>query len=77
MIKNAGYKPMIYGNLKTFMMMLDLEQLEDYDKWFALYDEQVYYPYAFKVWQYTASGQVDGIEGDVDLNISFEDLAEE
>lgn len=77
MIKNAGYKPMIYGNLKTFMMMLDLEQLEDYDKWFALYDEQVYYPYAFKVWQYTASGQVDGIEGDVDLNISFEDLSEE
>lgn len=77
MIKNAGYKPMIYGNLKTFMMMLDLEQLEDYDKWFALYDEQVYYPYAFKVWQYTASGQVDGIKGDVDLNISFEDLSEE
>lgn len=77
MIKNAGYKPMIYGNLKTFMLMLDLEQLEDYDKWFALYDEQVYYPYAFKVWQYTDSGQVDGIEGDVDLNISFEDLSEE
>ncbi len=77
MIKNAGYKPMIYGNLKTFMMMLDLEQLEDYDKWFALYDEQVYYPYAFKVWQYTDSGQVDGIKGDVDLNISFEDLSEE
>lgn len=77
MIKNAGYKPMIYGNLKTFMMMLDLEQLEDYDKWFALYDEQVYYPYAFKVWQYTDSGKVDGIEGEVDLNISFEDLSGE
>lgn len=39
MIKNAGYTPMIYGNLKTFMLLLDLEQLEEYEKWFALYDE--------------------------------------
>lgn len=77
MIRNAGYKPMIYGNLKTFMLMLDLEQLEDYDKWFAFYDEQFYFPYDFKVWQYTDTGKVDGIRGDVDLNISFEDLAKE
>lgn len=77
MIRNAGYKPMIYGNLKTFMLLLDLEQLEDYDKWFAFYDEQFYYPYDFKVWQYTDTGKVDGIKGDVDLNISFENLAKE
>lgn len=77
MIKNAGYTPMIYGNLKTFMLMLDLEQLEDYDKWFAYYDEQFYFPYDFKVWQYTDSGKVNGISTDVDLNISFEDLSNE
>lgn len=74
-IKNAGYTPMIYGNLKTFMLMLDLEQLEDYDKWFAYYDEQFYFPYDFKVWQYTDTGKVNGIGTDVDLNISFEDLS--
>ncbi len=74
-IKQAGYQPMIYGNLKTFILMLDLEQLEEYDKWFAHYDEQYYFPYQFKVWQYTDSGQVPGIEGDVDINISFENLA--
>lgn len=72
-IKEAGYTPMIYGNLKTFMLMLDMDQLEDYDKWFAYYDEQVYFPYAFKIWQYTNSGKVSGITGDVDLNISFEE----
>lgn len=77
MIRNAGYQPMIYGNLKTFMLLLDLEQLEDYDKWFAFYDEQLYYPYDFKVWQYTDTGKVKGIEGEVDLNISFEDLSNE
>ena len=76
-IKNAGYTPMIYGNLKTFMLLLDIEQLEDYDKWFAYYDEQFYFPYDFKVWQYTDTGKVSGIGTDVDLNISFGDLSNE
>lgn len=72
MVKEAGYTPMIYGNLKSFLLMLDLEQLEQYDKWIAFYDEPMYYPYDFKIWQYTDKGRVAGIEGDVDLNISFE-----
>lgn len=76
-IKNAGYTPMIYGNLKTFMLMLDIEKLEDYDKWFAYYDEQFYFPYEFKVWQYTDTGAVKGIGTDVDLNISFGDWSDE
>lgn len=75
MIKKAGYTPMIYGNLKTFMLMLDMEQLEEYDKWIAYYDTEVYFPYAFKVWQYTDKGSVDGIKTEVDINISFEDLS--
>lgn len=74
MIKQAGYTPMIYGNLKTFMLMLDIEQLEEYDKWFAYYDDEVYFPYQFKVWQYTDTGSIAGIKGDVDINISFEDF---
>ena len=72
-IKEAGYTPMIYGNLKTFMIMLDLEQLEDYEKWFAYYDEAVYFPYAFNIWQYSAKGDIAGIKGDVDLNICMKD----
>lgn len=71
-IKEAGYTPMIYGNLKTFMLLLDIEELEAYDKWFAYYDEAYYFPYDFKIWQYTNKGKISGIKGDVDLNISFE-----
>ncbi len=74
-IKNAGYTPMLYGNLKTFMLMLDMEQLEEYDKWFAYYDDEMYFPYEHKIWQYTDSGSVSGIDGEVDLNISFEDFS--
>lgn len=71
-IKEAGYTPMIYGNLKSFTLLLNIEELEDYDKWFAYYDESYYFPYDFKIWQYTNKGRVAGIKGDVDLNISFD-----
>lgn len=70
-IKAAGYTPMIYGNLKSFCDMLDMERLNDYEKWFAFYDTYVYFPYEISMWQYTDSGVVNGIEGNVDLNITF------
>ncbi len=70
-IKNAGYTPMIYGNIKCFVKMLDMTQLENYEKWYAFYDDYMYFPYDVSVWQYSESGSVKGIKGDVDLNISF------
>ncbi len=70
-IKAAGYTPMVYGNLKTFMIMLDLNQLEQYDKWFAYYNTSVYFPYEFSIWQYSSKGKVNGIKGDVDMNVSM------
>lgn len=76
-IKEAGYTPMIYGNLKTFMLMVDIEQLEDYEKWFAYYRTPLYFPYEFSMWQYSSKGRVNGIKGDVDLNVSMKDWGNE
>lgn len=73
-IENAGYRPMLYYNTEMGIMMLGLEALEEYDKWFAAYREDFYYPYDFKIWQYSQSGRVQGIQSEVDLNISFEPL---
>jgi len=70
-IKNAGYDVCIYGNLKTFLLMLDMQQLEDYSKWFAGYTDTPYFPYEMDMWQYTDTGRVDGISGNVDINIRF------
>lgn len=72
-IKDAGYTPMIYGNLKTFFIMLDLEKIEEYDKWFAYYDESFYFPYDFAIWQYSSKGSVDGVGTDVDMNVCMKD----
>lgn len=70
-IAAAGYKPMIYGNPQ------DLERLsphlrDSYPLWYAEYG--VYIPTApinFAIWQYSNTGQIPGIDGDVDLNLWF------
>lgn len=72
-IKAAGYTPMVYGNIKWLAMNLDLTRLEDYDKWFAQYFKQPFFPYEFSMWQYTPYGKIAGISGSVDLNMGFVD----
>ena len=70
-IREKGYEPIIYGNLKSLMIMMDISSLEDYDKWFAYYHYPLRFPYKIKMWQYSATRKVDGIEGDVELNLMF------
>ena len=71
-IENAGYTPMLYYNLQWGVQKLDPALLDQYGKWFAAYQtDDPYYPYEYKVWQYSSTGSVQGINGNVDLNISF------
>ena len=70
-VKAAGYTPMIYGNVVCFTRLLDMTKLNDYEKWYAFYDDYMYMPYNVSCWQYTEKGLVEGIPGNVDLNISF------
>ncbi len=72
-IAEAGYTPMIYGNTETFTLLLDLEQIADYERWIAYYDEALCFPYEFSIWQYTHYGTVAGIDGSADLNIAFKE----
>ena len=72
-IKEEGYTPMIYCNIKGFLGMLEFERLEGIEKWYAYYGDELYFPYDVSIWQYSAYGSVDGIKGDVDLNISFKE----
>ena len=72
-IKAAGYTPMIYGNVKCFTKLLDMTRLNDYEKWYAFYDDYMYMPYEVGIWQYTEKGKVAGISTGVDLNISYKE----
>ena len=68
-IKNAGYESIIYSNTSLMYYMYDLELLKDYDFWIADYENHPSMYYHFTMWQYDIEGQVDGIEGNVDMNI--------
>ena len=71
-IEDAGYKSMIYTNKKQAVLKYDLRQLKKYPIWFAYYDTTLNYCYDFDVWQY-GTAFVDGIEGEVDVNIAIID----
>lgn len=70
-IKSAGYEAMIYSNLVWEAEIFDMEQLTDYPIWYADYEPVPQTPYEFLIWQYTEKGSVNGIDGNVDLNIQF------
>ena len=76
-IAEAGYRPMIYANTKWFMAQMDFSRLDQYDKWLAQYYRTPFFPYQFQMWQYTSTGSVDGIDGNVDLNLCFYDYPAE
>ena len=72
-ISKAGYKPMIYTNKRQALLKTDLNVLGGIDHWIAEYTDTPSFPYEFQMWQYASDAVVDGIEGDVDINLSFVD----
>lgn len=65
----AGYAPMIYFNPYQAEHLLYLEELTDYPFWLAMYTDEMDYPYAVQMWQYSCTGTVPGIGTDVDMNL--------
>lgn len=68
-ISDAGCNAMIYFNSYQAQQRLDLLQLTDYPWWLAMYDAKGDFPCRFDLWQYTQTGTVPGIEGNVDINV--------
>lgn len=74
-IEAAGFNAAIYTNKKTAVWKYDLSRLEGVDIWLAEYSDKPTYFYGFDIWQYSSKGSVDGIAGNVDMNISFKDYS--
>ena len=70
-IKAGGFRPAVYFNRTQGYLRYDLRELEEYELWLAEYGTAPDFYYHFDLWQYSQSGKVDGIEGDVDLNLAF------
>ena len=76
-VEQAGYTAMTYGSpSKIYAGSMDLAQLTQYPFWLAHYTtdwKPSSFRYHYHMWQYSSSGQVDGIEGRVDLDLCLTD----
>ena len=68
-VSDMGYQPMVYFNWTQSEKLYYLSELEDYPFWLALYQDRMTYPWKVEMWQYTNTGRVPGIPGDVDINV--------
>ena len=77
LVRAGGYTPMVYFNQEQGYLYYQLDQLDEFSFWLAEYDEKPDFYYDFEMWQYTHTGTVPGIQGNVDLNLAFRDLSKE
>lgn len=67
-INDNGYKGMLYGS-KFYLETL----WDDYDLvWLANYTEKTSYKGKYLMWQMANNGKIEGIKGDVDIDILYE-----
>ncbi len=70
-IANSGYTAGIYANKTWLTSYLDMSQLSSYRVWLAQYASTPTYSGSYHMWQYTSSGSISGISGNVDLNLWY------
>ncbi len=70
-IQNSGYTAGIYANSTWLTSYLDMSQLSSYRVWLAQYAATPTYTGTYHMWQYTSSGSISGVSGNVDLNLWY------
>lgn len=63
----------IYASTYWFRNNLILSDLVEYDKWIAQWSNTVNFEEEYGMWQYSSTGTINGILGNVDLNYSYKD----
>lgn len=73
-VEELGYFAMYYSNLDFLNRMFQSSLRSKYALWFARYQSQPGED-GLAMWQYSSSGSVPGIGGNVDMDIAYYDLA--
>lgn len=72
-LQGRGYYAMLYTYTSFAKGYLRMEELAGYDFWVADYTGKVGWPGTYGMWQYSGSGEAQGITGKVDLNTAYKD----
>ena len=75
-IEDAGYYASLYASLSWLNNQLNSSELDRFDKWVAQWNTSWSYKKPYGIWQYTGSGKVEGINGNVDMNIAYTNYPE-
>lgn len=79
-LEDAGYYAMVYNSPNFIKACIDEKTLKKYDIWIACWGDEerllALYDGQYGMWQYSATGKVNGINGDVDLDYSYKDYSE-
>jgi len=70
-IKNSGYTPGVYANKTWLNSYINAGEINSYKIWLAQYNTAPTYSGKFDMWQYSSKGQVSGISGHTDMNLSY------
>lgn len=70
-IKMAKYTAAFFTDKNMGYEYFNLETLKDYDIWYTEYQPTPAFYYNFQMWQYTAEGEVPGINGKVKMTIAL------
>lgn len=70
-IRSSGYTPGVYASKSWFRTKLNYDQLSGYKIWLAHYCTATDYDKRYDLWQHSSTGSVNGIKGNVDLDISY------
>lgn len=70
-IKSVGKTAMLYTGYYFYNTYLESSRLKSFPLWIAYYtdNDQKVASVPYQYWQYTSTGRVSGISGDVDLNV--------
>ena len=70
-IQRDGYTAGIYANKTWLTSKIDTGSLGAYKIWLAQYAAAPTYTGRYDLWQYRSTGNVSGISGNVDMNLSY------
>ncbi|MCR4749156.1 MAG: hypothetical protein K5877_05030 [Lachnospiraceae bacterium] len=74
-VRNSGKTAGIYASKNWFNNRLDISKLSaDNITWLAEYADKPTYGATYQIWQYSSAGRIPGIEGRVDMNLSYLDI---
>lgn len=74
-LEEAGYFAGIYASdVSGFVNRLDRTRLTEFSWWVARYGSAPKYAVPYGMWQYSSTGKVNGIHGNVDLNHCYVDF---